>query len=88
MRLKKGFILHNIEDEYMAVATGEAARGFNGLIRNNGSADFIYRMLQSDTTEEAIVHAMCEHYDAPEEVIASDVRELLEKIKEAGFLDE
>lgn len=88
MRLKKGFVLHNIEDEYMAVATGEAAKSFNGLIRNNETADFIYRMLQSDTTEEEIIHEMCRRYDAPEEVIASDVRELIKKIREAGFLDE
>lgn len=88
MRLKKGFVFHKIEEEYMAVATGAAAKDFNGLVRNNETADFIYRMLQKDVTEEEIVNAMAQRYDAPIEMLAADVAEIICQIREAGFLDE
>lgn len=88
MKLKDGFFVHKVGEEYMAVATGEANRYFNGLIRNNETADFIYRQLLEETTEEAIVDAMVERYDAPREQIAADVAELIAQLREANFLDE
>lgn len=88
MKLKKGFILHQVGDEYMAVATGEAAKHFNGLVRNNKTAQFIFEQLLQDTTEADVVEAVANKFDAPVEQIAADVRLVLSKIREAGFLDE
>ena len=88
MILKEGFILHNVGDEHMVVATGEAGKLFNGLVRNNGTANFIFERLLKETSEEQIVEAMLEKYDASREQIASDVKRVINQIREAGFLDE
>lgn len=88
MRVKEGFVLHNIGDEYMAVATGEAAENFNGIVRSNETAAYIFELLQKETTEEAIVVAMCEKYEAERSVIEKDVANIIEKMREAGFLHE
>ncbi len=88
MRLKEGLIFHQVGEEHMAVATGEAAKSFNGIIRNNDSAAYIFELLQNDISQEEIVSAMCERYDADQEVIAADVAEIIAKIKEAGLLYE
>lgn len=88
MRIKEGFILHNIGDEYMAVATGDAAQDFNGIVRSNETAAYIFELLQEETTEEAVVDAMCARYDAERSVIAADVAKIIGKMREAGFLDE
>ncbi len=88
MRLKDGFILHEVGEEHMAVATGEAAKSFNGIIRNNETAAYIFELLQKETTEEEIVAAMCARYDAEEAVIAADVATIVARIREAGLLHE
>ncbi len=88
MRIKEGFVQHQIGGEYMAVATGKAAENFTGFVRSNETAAYIFELLQKDITEEAIVDAMCEKYEADREVIAKDVASVLEKIRVAGFLDE
>lgn len=88
MRLKEGFILHEVGNEHMAVATGEAAVNFNGIVRNNNTAADIFELLQTETTQDAIVDAMCEKYDADRSVIARDVADLIEKMRKAGFLHE
>ena len=88
MRVKDGFISHNIGDEYMVVATGDAAENFNGIIRGNETLVYIFELLKGDTTEEEIVEAMCERYDAPKDIIAKDVAVVIQKIREAGFLYE
>lgn len=72
----------------MAVATGEAAKGFNGIVRNNETASYVFELLQEETTEEAVVEAMCARYDAPEERIREDVRRLIEQMRKEGFLYE
>lgn len=88
MKLKDGFLMHNVAGEHMIVATGAAGKIFNGLIRNNSTASFIYEQLLKDTTEEEIVAAMRKEYDAPENVIREDVNRIIRQIREAGFLEE
>lgn len=88
MRLKKGFVMHSIGDEYMAVATGELLQEFYGYVRNNETAADIFRMLQEETTVEAIVDAMYEKYDVEKDVLKRDVEEIIDKFRNADFLVE
>ncbi len=88
MKLKNGFIVHVTDGEHIAVATGEAEKVFNGMIHNNETADFIFRQLMSDTTEDNIVEAMAKEYAAPKKVIARDVHKMIERLRAEGFLDE
>ncbi len=88
MKLNDGVFLHQVGNEYMGVTQGDAAQSFNGLIRNNKTANSIMELLMVDTTEEKVVAAMLEKYDAPREIIANDVRKIVEKLRLAGLLDE
>ncbi len=88
MKLKEGLVSHKTGDEYIVVAVGTVGRDFNGMIRNNESANFIFELLTEHTTEESIVERMSERYDAPRDVIAADVHRVLEELREADFLDE
>ncbi|MEE1315123.1 MAG: PqqD family protein [Faecalimonas sp.] len=88
MRIKEGFVMHQIGGEYMAVATGKVAEEFTGFVRNNETADYIFSLLKEDTTEEAIIDAMCEKYDGDYMQIAEDVKNLISEMRAAGFLDE
>ncbi len=88
MKLKEGFVTHATGGEYIVVATGKIGREFAGMIRNNESANSIFELLSNETTEEAVVDKMCERYDAPHAVIAADVHAVIEKLRQAGFLDE
>ena len=87
MKLKEGFVLHTAGGENMMVATGKASKAFNGLVRNNDTAQFILQQLLEDTTEDAIVEKMCKEYDAPAEVIREGVQKLVSQLNEAGFLE-
>ena len=88
MKLNKDIMLGNIDGRDFAIATGELSKTFNGIINNNPSANFIFNLLKTEQTEDSIVQAMLEKYDAPEEVILADVRELLDVIRKAGILEE
>lgn len=88
MKLKEGVFLHKSGDEYMAVTQGKAAQSFNGLIRSNKTANDIMILLKSDTTEEEIISAMIEKYDAPKDIIEKDVKNIIIKLRETGIIDE
>ena len=87
MKLKKEIVLGNIDGNDFAVATGKLSKKVHGLMNNNKTAAYIFELLKKEQTEDSIVDAMCEKYDAPRDVIASDVHELLEKLDELGILD-
>ena len=88
MRLKKGFLLHDVGTEHMAVAMGEASKEFNGIIRNNETAHFIFQLLLEDVTMDEIVGRLSQQYDAPADVIRQDAEELIAKLRKEGLLDE
>jgi ubiquitin-protein ligase len=87
MKLKKEIMLGNIDGKDFAIATGKLTKKFNGLISNNSTANYIFTLLKTEQTEDSIVNAMVEKYDAPEEEIRADVKEILQQLDELGILE-
>ena len=85
MKLKDTYITHESDGEQILLDTSSS---FAGLIRNNKTAAFIVECLKEDTTQEKIVEAMFEKYDAPKDVLAKDVSDVIEKLRKVGALDE
>ena len=86
MRIKEGFILRKVGKQYVVAATGKASKDFNGMIRLNASAAYVFELLKEDMTEEALVAALLKEYDVDEETAKLDVDAFLSKLKEAGAL--
>ena len=58
MKLKNGIVTNSIDGESFAIATGEATKEFNGLIKNNPTAAFIFELLKTEQTPDSIVKAI------------------------------
>lgn len=86
MKLKKEFILHETDDEQIMIAVGNAA--FTGLVRSNKTAAQILNCLKQECSKEQIVEKMNEKYDMSKEIIATDVEDILDKLKKIGALEE
>ena len=86
MKLKPEYMIQDIENTQYMVSIGNGVT--NRIIRNNKTAAFIVNQLQEDTTVEKIVDAMCAKYDAPREVIAADVEEILQILRKVHALEE
>ena len=85
MKLKDTYITHDSDGEQILLDTSSS---FAGLIRSNKTAAFIVECLKYDTTQEKIVEAMFEKYDAPKDVLAKDVSDVIEKLRKVGALEE
>ena len=86
MRLKEDFLVQMIDDTQYLVPVGDGS--FSGVVRGNRTAAFIVDLLKEETTEAAIIDAMCGQYDAPRETIAADVTAILNTLRGVGALEE
>ena len=86
MKLKSDYITQTIDNTQFLVPIG--AESFQGIVRSNKTAAFIVDCLKEETTEEAIVDAMCKKYDAPRDVIAADVKNILNTLRRINALEE
>ncbi|MGN1051142.1 MAG: PqqD family protein [Acutalibacteraceae bacterium] len=85
MKLKENFVTQEIDGEQVMVSTGDS---FSGMVRSNKTAAFIVDCLKTDTTQDAILDAMCGKYDAPREVMADGIKKVLDNLRRIGALDE
>lgn len=88
MKLREGIVTNTIDGESFAIATGKATEIFNGLIKNNPSAAFIFDLLKKEQTEDSIVEAMLKKYDIDEATVRADVKELLELLKSKNLIED
>ena len=86
MKLKKEFITHNTDSESLLVPAGGA--GWSGLVKGNRTLGAILELLKTDTSEENIIAAMKDRFDAPEEIIIRDVKKALSELRKIGAIDE
>lgn len=85
MKLKQEFVTHESNGENILVSTGVS--GFPGMVRGNKTFGAILELLKEETTEEEIISAMKQRFDAPEGVIRRDVEKALEKLREVGAIN-
>ena len=88
MKIKKGFLMREVAGENVVIAVGAAAKEFKGMIRLNPTGAFLWKLLEKDTDEAAMVNAMLDAYDTDKETAENDIRAFIGSIRGAGLLDE
>lgn len=86
MKLKYKFIIQEVAGSYMAVAIGDGAENFKGMIRLNATGKRIFELIQDGQEPDAIVSTLMQEYDAPEAELRKSVNTLVENMKSANIL--
>ena len=86
MKLKDGFITHEIDSEQIMVSVGNTK--FNGFVRSNDTAAFIIDCLKNNTTEKEILDKMLEKYDGDPSVMKADIKNVISKLQSINAIDE
>lgn len=87
MKIKEGFMLRNVADNYIVVPVGKASLEFKGLINLNGVGAFIWECLEKETTIEEVIDKVIQEYGIDSELAARDVNNFIKKLVEAKLLD-
>ena len=88
MKIKNGFVAREIAGQYVVVALGQASKIFNGIIKLNDSAKFIWDMLVKGAEKEEIVDALLAEYEGVDAaVVEADVENFINQLKGANILE-
>ena len=88
MKIKDGFVLRKIADQYMAVPVGARAKELHGMIGLNETGAFIWERLSSGQPQDEIVKALCEEYEVEEDAAMAAVKRFYEKLRAEGMLSD
>jgi len=87
MKIKEDLMIRNIMGEWIIVPMGEKLTEFNGMIKVNDSGAFIFKLLENDTTKEAIIGAMLKEYDINEQTATTKLNEFIKVLADTGLLE-
>ena len=89
MKLKTGFVLEEVAGSYLAVAVGERANTFSGLVRLNSTGAFLWNLMQDrDVTREELIDAIMNTYEGvTREIAERDIILFETKLREGGILE-
>ncbi len=88
MKIKDGFVLRNIGDNYMVVGEGLAQINFNKIISLNATAAFLWKAVQGkDFDAETLKGLLLGEYDVDEDTALKDAKALVEKWVAAGLVE-
>ena len=87
MKRNASFIKRTIGEQTVIVAVGEATRRFNGMISVNGTASYIWDLLENDTDIDTVAASLCDRYQVEPDVAREDVAAFVEQLKGVGAVE-
>lgn len=88
MRIKDDFVLRRFADKWIAVSVNDTADTSNLFISMSDSGAFLWELLKTPTTKEALLSEILCRYDVDPSRAQADLDRYLNKLSDAGILDE
>lgn len=86
MRIKEGFVLREVAGQAVVIATGEASKTFNGMIKLNETGRVIWEGLAAGKSDDQIAADLTSAYDVSAEKALADVQAFVKQASDQGFL--
>ncbi len=88
MKIRNGFVIREVGGKKYAVATGDSAQHFKGMLTLNDMGVTIFGLLKNKTTEEEIVDKILAEYEVDRATVEKDVNDFIAKLKEIDVLED
>ena len=86
MKIKSGFVVRKIANQYMAVPVGARAKELHGMIGLNETAAFLWELLKEERTEEALAALLYDEYEISMDEALEAVEKFGELLRKEGVL--
>ena len=87
MKIKEGFMLKQVCDEFMVVPVGTASIDFKSVIRLNETGAFLWTLLEKGAEKEDMLKDILDEYDVSAEIASSDIDRFILKLTDAGIVE-
>ena len=87
MKIKDGFTLHQIGDEYIIMYNGTQNVDFNNIISLNSTATRLWQHVEgTDFNADTLTDFLMENYEVDSETAKRDAEQLIKNWLEAGII--
>ena len=87
MKIKDGFELKEIAENYVVIPTQSRVVDFSSMIMLNEISAFLWLQLLEERTEDDLLKAVLKEYDVDRETAEGDIRVFVKELVAAGVLD-
>ena len=90
MKIKEGFVLEEVGGSYLAVAVGELAGDFNGMVRLNGTGAFFWNLMKDKhvSRDELVAEAVKAYEGISAKDVLPGIVAFEEKLRAAGIIED
>lgn len=88
MKIKDGFVVRKIANEWVAVPVGTRTAEFSGLISLSDTGKFLWEQLKDDKTEDELVAALTHAYEVDEQTARNDIQDYIVYLKDNKLVSE
>ena len=88
MKVKDGFVLRNVVDEYIVMPTGENIAKFDGAVVLNEVSAFVFEQMKRPVSREDLLEAVLNEFEADKATAEADLDALLKQLTEMGLIEE
>lgn len=88
MKIKSNFLLSDIEGENVVITVGDVENSFNGYLKLNASAAFLWKELESGASKDELIASLQMTYNIEKHIAEKDLDDFLkimEQIDALGF---
>lgn len=86
MKINENFILRQVAGTWIVMPIADALN-FNGMLTLNESGAFLWKTLAQGGSAESLAEALCKEYIVSKETALADAEEFIEKLAQAGCLE-
>ena len=87
MKIKTGFVVRKIGNQFIAVPVGRRTRELHGMIALNETGAFLWKLLETDQTTEALCAQLTQEYEVDEAHAQESVERFLKLLTENNILE-
>ena len=87
MKIRDGFVLRNVVDEYIVMPTGDNIAKFDGAVVLNEVSAFVFEQMKRPVSREDVLEAVLNEFEVDEATAAADLDQLIGKLTEMGLIE-
>lgn len=87
LKIKKGFVLNEIDGEYIVAATGKKSRSFSGYICLNYTGKFLWELISKGIEKDKLCEKFAEEFEIDIDTAKEDTDLFLSKLEGADIIE-
>lgn len=89
LKLREGFVLRNVLDEYIVMPVGAQMNSFSNILVLNESSSLLWNALKEGVADETVlVRLLTDEYDVSAQTAAEDAAEFLTQLRRLNLMAE